>query len=453
MIKTLIFIELDISNLNLILKIGANVKSREEWLKTNSPISKGIFGTKDDELILVADGTYCYIQKSSNNFFQRMTYTDQKKRHLVKPFVVCATNGKIVDIYGLYPAKKNDAYIMTHVLESDPNLRTLVRRNDVFLLDRGFVGCKDELKEDYGIIAKLPQFIDQGKSQLTTFQANQSRAVTKCRWVVEVTNAFLKTSFRALREVRNKSLPHTLKDYKIAGALINKFFKRIYSDVDTHAFIIANMKKKLKSKRNTLQETVEKCELHKMSNFDKLEDANIVDFPHIESDDLKVHITLGSYQLRQADGYIGDNKSNGRYAILINRDHVPTGRFRILRARIQSRHKNSALYNTYVKYLPTTNNSNGDHRSIKGWYCTCKNGARTLGCCSHVASIIYYFGTVIHAEYFTNPAANLPSIFPATISSSQSTQTSSLKQGAQLPSSQISSQEGETTYTVEDQSD
>jgi hypothetical protein len=27
---------------------------------------------------------------------------------------------------------------------------------------------------------------------------------------------------------------------------------------------------------------------------------------------------------------------------------------------------------------------------IKGWYCTCPDGAKVVGCCSHIASVIWY---------------------------------------------------------------
>ena len=49
------------------------------------------------------------------------------------------------------------------------------------------------------------------------------RFVTKCRWVVEVINAFLKNSFKAIGEVRNNMLIHTLHDYKKAASLIKVF--------------------------------------------------------------------------------------------------------------------------------------------------------------------------------------------------------------------------------------
>ena len=75
----------------------------------------------------------------------------------------------------------------------------------------------------------MPALIKSNLKQLTREQANLSRLVTKCRWVFEVTNAFLKSSFKALRKVYNKALDHTIDDYRIAAALINKFFRRLYS--------------------------------------------------------------------------------------------------------------------------------------------------------------------------------------------------------------------------------
>jgi hypothetical protein len=54
--------------------------------------------------------------------------------------------------------------------------------------------------------------------------------VTKCRWVVEVTNSFLKRSFKALRETQNHILHHINQDFRVAGTWINRFFKRLSSD-------------------------------------------------------------------------------------------------------------------------------------------------------------------------------------------------------------------------------
>ena len=36
---------------------------------------------------------------------------------------------------------------------------------------------------------------------------------------------------------------------------------------------------------------------------------------------------------------------------------------------------------------------------ITGVYCTCKSGARVVGSCSHVASILWYLGFARHEDY------------------------------------------------------
>lgn len=66
----------------------------------------------------------------------------------------------------------------------------------------------------------------------------------------------------------------------------------------------------------------------------------------------------------------------------------------MLRTRIQSRHKNNTKYNSYIAYSTNKDDTN----PIKDWYCTCKTGTRTVGCCSHVASVIYYLS---NARYET----------------------------------------------------
>ena len=134
---------------------------------------------------------------------------------------------------------------MNDVLLGDEILRKVLHPGDIILLDRGFRDCLDNLKNTYNLEPKMPVCVEKGQKQLTTLQANQSRMITKCRWVIEVTNSFLKISFRALDKVRNKCLSHTLTDYRIAASLINRFFKRLYSDQDDKQKIINNMKVKL----------------------------------------------------------------------------------------------------------------------------------------------------------------------------------------------------------------
>ena len=63
----------------------------------------------------------------------------------------------------------------------------------------------------------------------------------------------------------------------------------------------------------------------------------------------------------------------------------------ILRVSIQSRHTSSKAYRLWIEY-------GRDGKSINGWYCKCRTGARTLGCCAHVAAVLWYLGYERHLE-------------------------------------------------------
>lgn len=80
---------------------------------------------------------------------------------------------------------------------------------------------------------------------------------------------------------------------------------------------------------------------------------------------------------------------------------------KLLRARIHSRHKNSVKYNLQIKYDSLISGAGG----IKGWVCRCKVGLRTVGCCAHIASVIWYLGCWKSTEKFKAPASYLPDIF------------------------------------------
>jgi hypothetical protein len=114
---------------------GANHLTREKWLIENNIVAKKLHTDDENQMVFIADGTYCYCEKSSDNQLQRSTYSVQKSRHLVKPFVICSSNGRIVDIYGPYQASLNDAEIMKIILNYDKHLMNLIEPNDVFLLD------------------------------------------------------------------------------------------------------------------------------------------------------------------------------------------------------------------------------------------------------------------------------------------------------------------------------
>jgi len=118
--------------------LGASHKPRDYFLAHNHETVAELHDIEKDQLAIFADATYCRIEKSADNQFQLDTFSKQKLDLLIKPFIICCANGYLIDIYGPYAARRNDASIFEHVLQSDNNLRTLLERNKtICFLDRG----------------------------------------------------------------------------------------------------------------------------------------------------------------------------------------------------------------------------------------------------------------------------------------------------------------------------
>lgn len=89
------------------------------------------------------------------------------------------------------------------------------------MVDRGFRDSVDTM-EDLGLNVVLPPFLN-GRRQFTTSEANQSRCVTKMRWVVEAVNGRIKQFKFLANTIQNSSIPHLEQYLSIVCAIINKY--------------------------------------------------------------------------------------------------------------------------------------------------------------------------------------------------------------------------------------
>ncbi|KAJ8720557.1 hypothetical protein PYW08_006022 [Mythimna loreyi] len=81
-------------------------------VRTYLLIPNGVYGNGNNAIV-ICDGTYIYINKSSNYMFQKQSYNLHKYRNLLKPFMFVACDGYIVDCYGPYKATTSDVDIMS----------------------------------------------------------------------------------------------------------------------------------------------------------------------------------------------------------------------------------------------------------------------------------------------------------------------------------------------------
>jgi hypothetical protein len=73
-----------------------------------------------------------------------------------------------------------------------------------------------------GLDVAMPPFLD-GRRQFPAEEANQSRCITKVRWVVEAANRRIKQFKYFANTVQNSSLIYLESDLSIACALINRY--------------------------------------------------------------------------------------------------------------------------------------------------------------------------------------------------------------------------------------
>lgn len=396
--------------------IGLDHITRDEIIERNRIVPNYIFGSEESpKALIIMDGTYLFIEKSSNFLYQRRTYSLHKYRNLIKPFLIVCGDGHIIDITGPYAATTTDSDIMTKILENHDEpiengaFHYLFHEGDVLILDRGFRDAIP-LTETYGYNAYMPRTKRRGETQLTTIDANKSRLVTMCRWVVEAVNGKFKRDFKIFRErIFNRASQNTINDFKIAGAIIN-CFQDPFEDSQYSDQFIECIRLNL-NKPNLLADYVEENNLNRQRiTFDRLEaDNQHLVFPELTLEDI-ILIAVGTYHLKIARSYSSEHIQrtgvldieyyrHSERVLINNQENV------LIRTKIQSRHVRRKTYYTYVLY----NTETRGRTAIKEYYCTCIHGRRTLGSCAHVITILYYLGWARHND-FGHPAAFLDSV-------------------------------------------
>lgn len=330
-----------------------------------------------------------------------------KKMPLVKPMVGCTPNGYITHVLGPFDANHNDAVILKDCFHRFQDEMSTLQEGDVILADRGFRDVITYLKEDKKFNVYCP-----GIGQLETIEANQSRFVTKVRWVIEQVFGRLKTKFRIFAlPAHNATLADDNDSLKIAFALLNLFHKPICSDqmyenvatIMTSRLNVPNKLKSIVEQYNLAQVKVPYIEVN-YTRLDNRENNNLLQFPELTMNDL-YYLSLGSYQIKNAVSYYAEhNKDN----IFLVHKFQPNARhatatlnfinhgidvaeplkayMKLVKAYMKSRYRSGKHHHIFV--LVDTNKCERD--AIVEYYCTCESGARTVGCCSHIMTIVWY---------------------------------------------------------------
>lgn len=386
--------------------IGLNAITRDEYIQRHvTEFANALYNDEDvQKVIAFIDGTYSYVEKFSNFQALRQSYCVHKGRHLIKPALIVAPDGYILDIHGPYfsDSRNNDAAMLRKEFEDNAaGLRQWLGENAIFVVDRGYRDVLP-LLEHLGIETHMPAFLERGQRQLTTEDANDSRLITKCRWIIEARNGHVKSIFKFFNNVIPFHHATNLRDfYLIAGAILNKYREPILMQGAT-ADLARVMLERARAP-NHLQIRVEAENLARRNAiWSRLNHNHILDFPPLTLDYLR-DLTIGIYQIKLSSSYIQDKMLRDQSEILeVDEHRVEVG---LLRIRIYSRFRNATRYELWIQYNPANNeNQENDNEPILGYYCTCKTGARTLGTCAHIASTLWFLGYARHQPNIKYPS-------------------------------------------------
>jgi hypothetical protein len=278
--------------------------------------------------------------------------------------------------------------------------------------------------EDKGLSPKIPSCRKiSDKSQLTTVEANESRLVTKCRFIIEKRMGDIK-KYNALFDRRNTEVGHLQIDYRNVCAMLNFLHKPCHADINRDPAKIA---KKIRDRFQI--QTNDLTKLFKIqfdTNAVPLQNlSEFIDFPRLSEDEMIENIFFGSFYIKQSQMYMSDLLRVGK-ASYISREVCASQKYeikspnsKIIGFELPSRHmrgkKNTESdryiqsfrdhHKIFVEYIPGQNAP----ESIIGYACTCKSGRKQVGCCIHSAVLIYYLSNSKYKEIHL-PGEHLMSI-------------------------------------------
>jgi hypothetical protein len=201
--------------------------------------------------------------------------------------------------------------------------------------------------------------------------------------------------WRALDKViPNTQIPFVGDYVRIVCALCNAFRSPLIKDTSNDDFLASRMLALLKNKNHLQERVIEEGLDRQRATWVEMDESSFEDFPKLDYKQLR-ELTLGIYQLKQARSYTQEHLSDtGSYNVFLHKQNAD-----VLRVKIQSRHVASKVHNLWISY---------DHSDITGWYCQCRAGARVIGCCAHISSVVWYLSHARHnLEVVTGPASGM----------------------------------------------
>ena len=360
--------------------------------------------------------------------------------------------------------------ILRSILSTDHDFVRILRKNDFLFLDRGnlkslklivfifyllifLIGFRDivkELQNKFSVNTIIPHCKQNQTEEkdtntkketkkeqpLTAIESSQARLCTKIRSMVERMFSVIKQNY-SLDYIRNTMIGHIAIDLRNLCAFYNFTFKPTFYDEPYTEDVSVRLKKKADENQTNNLQFLFRYRLSTSKIFSRIKLNEIDDFIKLKRKYLRRKIYCGSFHYKMSKSYLIDLvKFSKAYILQPNKKiakQISDPRTKILGVTITSRYSRgktkkprskkgavaeeidyfTKIHRVYIQYLPLMFLNKKERKAdlMKGWICTCMNGKRLAGCCSHVATVIYFLS---YARFKSNnkyPGEFLNAIF------------------------------------------
>ena len=172
---------------------------------------------------------------------------------------------------------------------------------------------------------------------------------------------------------------------RVVAASLNKYRPVIYDAKSAQHQELAQKILTLINMQSQMEILVSSGQLSLRKNWKKLFDIDEnFDFPLLDLDFLRNY----TCQLKISESYAKAHLYENEFEIQVSPDHD-----QVVRCRLHSRYSGTTRY--YIRVCIEYDN-NDENEPIKDHFCQCKVGKRKIGCCAHVATILWYIGYARH---------------------------------------------------------
>ena len=224
-------------------------------------------------------------------------------------------------------------------LNTCDGLSKICEEGDVQIIDRGFRDVA-AVFEEMGYDVKMPGFLDKSGCRFTV-EANETRLVTKCRWVVESFHARFKKWRIFCERIDQSFILNIAALARTLAVCLNKYRTVLHDSNSPEHQAVAHRMLQAQQRRSEIERLISNNQLSMRKNLIPLMGIKAeLKFPILSLDFLRKY-TCGTYQIKQSQDYAKQHMYDNEQEFTLELSQSDDD---LLRCWLHSRHSNNTKH-------------------------------------------------------------------------------------------------------------